>query len=244
MAVKDCADLFRLLGYECHLVDAMLELTTPITLPGGAPVRAYFTFGQSHVEISDEGDLLFEAAGLGMLGFRKFEATFVDRIQQAGAEFHEGRVLVRASVNRLWEGYVTFVRAALAIADYIEERRLLERHEDDLVARIEEAVHKAAPEATVERDVTVEGYSGAAHRFPLLVNRTLVEPLRPSGRSTGPALRRIVDVTKAGRNVAAVMDDLSHPEAAERETRIVSAVVKVYKLSNIEAGRGVLDLAA
>ncbi len=245
MAVSNCDELIRMLGYECRRLEGLIELTTPVTLPGGAPVRAYFSRQPSGlIEVDDGGELLLEAAGLGMLELRRFEHTFAHRVEAAGATFEQGRVVVRSPPRRLWEAYTAFLRAAMAVADYINERRILARSEDELVAEIEAAVRTRVPDARIDRDVEVKGASGLTHRFRLKVNRTLVEPLRPSGRSTGPALRRILDVVKADQRAVVVMDDRSSREDADREATIVSGVTKVYFLSRLEEGAGVDELAA
>lgn len=245
MALTGCEGLMRLLGYECRTLDGVIELTTPLTLPGGAPVTAYIRQERSGiVEIDDGGEMLLEVAALGMLEARRFEQTFAHRVEMAGARFEHGRVVARARPERLWEAYTAFLRAALAVAEYVVERQTLERSEDQLVADIEAAIRARVPQAPIEHNVEVEGASGLKHRFRLKVNRTLVEPLRPSGRSTGPALRRILDVVKAGRRAVAVMDDRVDREDAEREARIVSAVAQVYFMSRLAQGVGVEALAA
>lgn len=230
---------------ECReLSDGSLSVCLPITLPGGAPVYAFVERHGRTYTATDDGETLAYARALGT-GFRhRFTDGFARKIQQAGADFEEGEVITKStSLTGVIE---SFICAAVSARQYIEERMLLASADDDaLIETIASIIERRNPGTHIEKNVKVKGASGETYTMPMRAGKTIIYPLQPNGRATGAALRRILDVEAAGEPPPlVVLNDMESRDRAEREAAIIRSVARTALLSELEHGKGPIDLAA
>ena len=230
---------------ECReLADGALSVCLPVTLPGGTPVYAFIErHGGSYVAM-DDGETLASARALGV-GFRqRFTDGLTRRIRNAGADFSEGEII--ATGKSLSDVIERFLMAAVAAREYIKERMTLSDDSDDaLIETIASIIERRNPGISIERNVKVMGASGEEYVMPMRAGGTIIYPLKPNGRATGSALRRILDVEAAGEpQPLVVLNDTESRDKAEREAAIIRSVARTVLLSELEHGQGPIDLAA
>jgi len=241
-----CETVFSALGHDCRTIaDNELAVTTPIDMPDGTPVCVHLRERGEEAILTDLGDTLLNALSTGLRHKPRFTDTFVRRVQETGATVEDGEIVVRCRMDGLQTGYARFLAAAIAATNYITERTMLEEQEDRLVQDIEEHIRRRNPDVEIDHNVRIRGASGQEHTFPLKARDTLIVPTRPTGQSTGAAIRRILDVEKAleSPRPIVVMDDSGNHEGAGRESRIVASVARVMPLSHLAGDSTPLDLA-
>ena len=120
-------ELMNRLGYELRVLvpGEVFELTTPLTLPGGAPVRIRLGFGRNNVVLDDGGEILLEAAGMGLGHDPDFEQELARRVRDAGVQFVDGTISVTSGYDDLPSSYAAFLKAVFAVIDLVRNRKVL-----------------------------------------------------------------------------------------------------------------------
>lgn len=235
-----CAEAAAALDLECRRIGDVLAVCLPIVLMEGAPVYAFIRRKGDSIVITDDGDVRMSADAIGVGFRRRFDTTLEARIRDATeglpirAALVEGEIVAKGPAEAAGFVMDAFIRAVVAADAYIRERAMLGRREDEFIASLEEAVRRWFGEEP-KRHARVRGASGVEHEFDLRAGRRLFDATHPNGRSTGPALRRALDVKKADESlmVVLVMDDEEDREAARKEAMIVSSVAHVIFRSDL-----------
>lgn len=246
-----CDALMRILDMECHEIEGGVAICLPVVLLEGAPVYAYLREESGRVRITDEGDVRMSADALGIGLRRRFDVGLESRIEQATeglpvAAKLEGGVIVAEGPTAMASFVMdAFLRAVIAADGYIRERAIIDQKHDELVAAIEDAARRWFG-GEVVRHARVRGASGMEHVFDVRAGNHLFAATRPNGRSTGPALRRVLDVRKLDDSliVTIVVDDSESPEAARSEASIISEVAPVLFRSNLKSEHPPMNIAA
>lgn len=246
-----CKALMEMLDMECHEIEGGVAVCLPVVLLEGAPAYAYVREDSGRVRVTDAGDIRMSADALGVGLRRRFDSGLESRIAQATdglpvAARLEGGAIVAEGPDSLASFVMdAFLRAAIAADGYIRERAIADRRDDDLVAAIEEAARRWFG-GNVVRHARVRGASGMEHVFDVRAGNRLFTAASPNGRSTGPALRRALDVRRLDESliVAVVLDDDESPEAARGEAGILSEVVPVLFKSNLASKAPPMNIAA
>lgn len=239
MARLTCENLSKEIGFQCRDLGSHLAVCTPLTHADKTPIHLYF----GEQEITDDGNTLLHFHGLGLFDRPRLASAIENRVVAAGGEMRNGEILVKNESDD-WVG--TFGKSIAIIQGLLDyENQLLEETVDQ-TARIEEvveAIERRNPGVGIERNPLISGITHNVYRFDLKAHDTLIDLIRPHGRTTGSALRKAADVEKADyQPPLVILDDTDAYEAAKRESTILSTLVRTMLLSELKHGSGPIQL--
>jgi hypothetical protein len=193
----------------------------------------------SLLKISDNGDSLFQFAGMGLDVWNPRRlAAIRDLLRKHGlAVSDEGNVYTLSAADRAAAGFARAITGLLALAHWGAEQMSLETPEQDLVAEIEPYVIARDPAAPFKRNPRVRGASQTEHRFDFRHGTDLIDVLAPHPAATGAALRKAGDVQNgpyAERlRPLFIVDDRKDPTHASSEIGILASMTRAVAASRI-----------
>lgn len=244
-----CASLIEKIGFQCREVsDNIVNVVTPLSFLDGELASFYvIEEGNSNVLITDNFDTIAYLKGRGLpLSDRRRWRSLSNRAENLGFTLsEEGELMAYGNVDDIPRLVARFLRVISEFVDWEMEQESWEPDTGALIDEIEEHLHRRNPNSSIKRDVTVNGKSGYRHSFDLIAGNTLVDASMPSSRSTGPKLRKFLDVgygPEQEYRTMLVIDDRDDPEKARHEIQIVSNVARAMTFSHLATDEGPLDL--
>lgn len=240
----DCDWATALTRYDCRPVkglhgESALEIATPFSLPGGAPLVLYIVEHGTHVLISDNGDTLFHLAGIGidvshgmrLRGLRELVGPYGITLDTKGD--------LRALVLPAQAPY-HFARAVtglIAVAAWAAEQVDAEIEEVDLISEAIPYIVARDPEAELVRWQKVKGATSTTYSFDVRHGRDLIDVIGPAAQSTGGVLRKVADVQNGpflnGWRPLIIVDDRKHPVKARHEIGILGGITRAQSFTKL-----------
>lgn len=240
----------RTLGFECQAAgENILSVTTPLSFIDGEVIGFYLSESNDRtILLSDNADTLAHLYGLGIpLDDRRRWRSFQDFAHQYNLTLDErGEVFTLCQKDDIPHAVARYFAFVHEVTEWEATHSLLPEDESVLVDEIEQQIRRRNPAVVVNRSPRVVGATGREYVFALQAGGTVIDPLLPNSRSTGAALRKVLDVERGPQRVypLLVVEDRQEYNRARSEMLIVSAVARVIPMSELIHGAGPLDLAA
>lgn len=240
-----CDHLPALLGFACMPLDARGEtamVEVPFQFADGTAMSVFVRdAGGQHCIFFDDGMTAWHLQARGLRLHDARNTKFLKRIAQTcQVTFTEDWGFeVAAPWGEAAAAYARLQRALLAAADWESDTQGTNLDASLFLDQVAEALQAAAPHVPLERDVDVAGITQQHYRFDFRQGATCYLAVQPRTRSSGTALRKLLDVKNLPSNAAldlrVVLEDQSDPEAAHRESMLLAIVAQVETLSSLQA---------
>lgn len=237
-----CQDFSLMVGAHCHQIsDNTLLISSPLSFPDMTPINVYVERYGSQFLITDDGDTLMRFHAMGFGDNPRLQGSLNTRARAHGGELVNGCLEFRSESLR--EAYASFIRAMIEMIQYELENTALPTEKLLAINEVVAEIARRNPSASIERDVSVSGTTGASYKFPIRAGGRLVDVTRPHHQSTGAILRKVSDVEIAGaRAPLVIIDDSEGPDPAKRELSLIGRFVPAMLLSALKSGAAPLDL--
>lgn len=226
----NCDDLANQLGFHCAtLKGGGLVLTTPHTMPNGASIPVFVEpHNDGGFRLWDAGELLYEVIASGVrVDNRRSLSGLIRNVERYGAKLGADGVLeLIAPATDLPAAFSSFLQAAFEVARW--HRGALERapYQDSLVDETIRLLSAAYPEASVERDVEIAGFSSQIWTFDVRQRGRLIDCIAAHPTAGSFEVKKLVDVRGSSSyqsaDILVIVDDRADPERADQEMKIIS----------------------
>ncbi|MBG1251940.1 DUF1828 domain-containing protein [Burkholderia pseudomallei] len=239
----NCADLFGALGFSCRKFSTgTLAVGTPFSFADGDVIHFYLDEFGSSVRIRDNSDTLFHLSTVGLDVTDRKKWRFFRQLAEAhGLQLEDsGELLGRAEIADLPDLVKRYVGTLLKVADYEREQRGMSDEAGQFLAEVEFYLRAWHIDRNIVAHPQIIGLSGRIHTFDFEYGDELVDAIRPNSNSTGSILRKAMDLAddENASRILVVMDDREDVERASAETAILSRMVSVVGMQQLQRVAG------
>lgn len=241
----DCNWAQALTKYDCRPVLGIngsrgLEIGTPFSLPDGSAINLYvLPVGDSHIEISDNGDTLAHLSGMGIDVWQpaRFRGLREAIAKEAIGFESRGDFRLIAQQKNAALAFAKFVTGILAINSWASGQLNVSAPERDLAAEAEPYIVARNPSDIIVRHPHVKGASRAEHVFDFRHGLDLIDVITPSPQSTGGVMRKVGDVCNGPfadpYSPLIIVDDRFDPIKAHKEIGILASMARTQPFSEL-----------
>lgn len=240
----NCQWAAALTRFDCHPVrglggESCLVIGTPFSLPDGSTINLYLVEQGSHIQITDNGDTVFQLPSMGydiwhgarMKGLREHAQAHKLQLTAKG----ELTMLVRP--EHAAAGFAQATSGMIAVSHWIADKLQAHPEEVDLVAQLQPYIVARNPAAPLVPHPKVKGASRTVHEFDLRHGSDLIDVIPANANSTGSAMRKAGDVQNGPFSPEAspliIVDDRRDPVRAEGEIGILASVTRAMAASTL-----------
>lgn len=240
----NCQWAQALTRFDCRPVPtpdgkSCLEIGTPFSLPDGSAINLYLLEHGSHIRVSDNGDTLFQLYGMGLDIWQpqRFAAL---RAHAATLKLHldkTGELFTLANADKAAAGFAVAMAGLIGISHWAAEKLGEPLAHIDLATKLQPFIVARNPNATLERNYSVQGASRVKHKFDFKHGNDLIDVIPANAIATGGVMRKIGDVINGpfinGLDPLVVVDDSQDPDRASAEIGILSAITRAVPTSTL-----------
>lgn len=219
----------------------ILALEVPFTLLNGAPFDVFVEQISDKIHVFDDGLTMHEIVACGVDMRSRFKWEALRRIV--------GRWDVNLSHGGVFETYAplenaegaigNYLRAMFCVDDWLEKNAQTSRPLISLVEETKNLFKRWHPDAPIFDNPTIEGISGTQLEFDFRIGDTYVDVITPTPAASASYIRKACSLPRPTPDnkikILSVIDDRQSPDAAHKESCIISAVSDVMPMTKLRS---------
>lgn len=238
-----CQKLSTILGMQCHPLNeegTIAQIDSTFKFVDGDILPIYIEYVAGQIRFFDAGEVMLHFSSRGISFNKTIKANFLKKAAEESG----------ASVNNDWEieAWAPLEKSSQAFEKYIStlfalvkwEGKQIGIHTDiDLLINEVALCFKAAyPKEIHAKSQEFTGISGHKYKFDFIHGSKAVLVVTTHHASVSSALKKLVDLNQVSRNndfsPLIVIDDRLDKEAANNESKVLTAVADVMPFTTLE----------
>ncbi len=238
-----CQQLTTLLGYQCHLLNddgsaALFE--TSFTFQDGDSLPVYVQQIAGQVRFFDAGETLIHLMGRGVDLSASGKTKFLKSIaEKNGVALNtSGEIEVFESENNASLGFAKYLSAMLNVVRWESDQQGISTSIDLFIDEVSMCFKAAYPNQIQSQSPEYVGISGHTYKFDFIHGDSAVLAVTPHHASISSAIKKLVDLNQVSGNnslkTLIVIEDRLEPNAANNETKVLTAISNVLPMTKLE----------
>lgn len=242
-----CQNIATLLGLACHpLVEdgSIALIETPFRFADGDSVPVYVEHLGNGVRFFDDGGIYMHFKGRGLPMKNANQLKFLKQATESnGTVFSdEGVIEVFAPEAKASTAFASYIKSVTALIQWEKEHINLDHDTEIFVEEVAQCLRAWKRVSQLERAPRLVGITGRAYTLDFELDDQVVVAVTAHHQSVSAALHKLVDIRalpgNRSLNVLIVIDDRTDPEAARRESKILSSVGDVMNMGQLQMHAG------
>jgi hypothetical protein len=217
----------------------MAVVHTAFAFKDGEAIPLFIEKIGPQVRFFDDGATLLHFVGRGMsLDGKKLK--FIKSIAEPNGVVlnTDGELEIWTSQNEAPSAFARYLSTIVGIIDWEEKHIGVSTDISLLVEEIGLCLRALKPTSEIKSEPEYTGISGQKFKLDYFFDGFGIIGVTPHHASVGSALRKLIDIKGKAENadlqILAIMDDRVDPEGARKETLVMEAIAKVWKMSKLE----------
>lgn len=242
-----CQNIATLLGLACHpLVEdgSIALIETPFKFADGDSIPVYVEHLGNGVRFFDDGGIYMHFKGRGLSLKNANQLKFIKHATESnGTVFSdEGIVEVFAPEAKASTAFAAYIKSVAALIQWEKEHTNLDHDTELFVEEVAQCLMAWKKVSQLERAPKLLGITGKTYTLDFDLDGQIVVAVSAHHQSVSAALHKLVDIRalpgNRSLNVLVVIDDRTDPEAAKRESKILSSVGDVMNMGQLQLKAG------
>jgi hypothetical protein len=238
-----CHQLTTLLGYQCHPLTedgSVALIDTSFTFQDGDFVPVYVQHIAGQVRFFDAGETILHLMGRGVNLSAPAKIKFLKTIaEKNGTAINaSGEIEVYESEGNASNAFAKYLSTILNVVKWETDQQGISTDADTFVEEVKMYLQAAFPSQKQLPSPEYVGISGHVYEFDFIQGDSAVLAVTPHHASISSAIKKLVDLNQVAAysnlNTLIVIEDRQDSNAANNETKVLTAISKVLPMSVLE----------